>query len=45
MQIRDKQFGEKTGKHASEWGLDPSNPQDREKLRQTILDIVVHHTE
>lgn len=38
--INDKQFGKKIGKHAYDWGMDPANDKDREKLAgiiQTIL--------
>lgn len=36
----DKQFGKKIGKHASDFGLDPSNPKDRQAMSQIIDDIV-----
>lgn len=35
----DKQFGKKIGKHAVDYGLDPSKPEDREKMRVIIDDI------
>jgi hypothetical protein len=34
--ISDKQFGKKVGKHAQDFGLDPSD----EKSRQEVLDII-----
>ncbi len=33
------QFGKKIGKHAREFGLDPSNIDDRTKLVQIITDV------
>lgn len=36
----DKQFGKKIGKHAADYGLDPGKPEDREKMRTIIDDIV-----
>lgn len=39
MTISDEQFGKKIGKHASDFGLDPSNPQHREQLRGRIESI------
>lgn len=41
--ITDSQFGKKMGKHNGEWGIDPKNPDDREKLKQIISDIVHNH--
>lgn len=35
----DKQFGSKIGKHAADFGLDPSKEADREKMRAIIDDI------
>ena len=35
----DKQFGKKVGKHATDYGLDPSKPEDREQMR-TIIDNI-----
>ena len=39
----NKQFGKKVGKHASDWGLDASSPDDRRKMEQIIDDIYYHH--
>lgn len=41
----DKQFGKKIGKHTREYGLDPSNQNDREKMKEIIDDILVNHDE
>ena len=38
--MTSKQFGKKAGKHASEFGLDISKEDDRNKLREIIQDIV-----
>lgn len=38
--VEDKQFGKKIGKHAEDYGLDPSNPEDRAKMSAIIHDIV-----
>ena len=35
----DKQFGKKIGKHAADYGLDPSKQEDREQMR-TIIDNI-----
>ena len=35
----DKQFGKKIGKHASDYGLDPSRKADRQKMLAIIDDI------
>ena len=35
----DKQFGKKIGKHAVDYGLDPGNPDDRNKMLTMIDDI------
>jgi hypothetical protein len=43
--IDDTQFGIKAGKHAHEFGLDPSNTADRAELRQKITDIAEHPDE
>lgn len=40
-----KQFGKKTGKHAYDYGLDPSSAEDRETLRGIIQNITDHATE
>jgi len=42
---RSKQYGKKIGKHASDFGLDPSNASDRQKMRDIINDIVTNSTE
>ena len=42
---KEKQFGKKVGKHARDFGLDPSLPEDREKFQQMIDDIVANATE
>ena len=39
MRIADGQFGKKLGKHAVDFGLDPSNPQHREAFRGIIEGI------
>ena len=41
----DKQFGKKIGKHAADFGLDPSKEADRKKMNQIIDDIVNHADE
>ena len=38
--ILPHQLGKKFGKHAREWGLDPSNENDREKFKRIISDIL-----
>lgn len=40
---KDKQYGKKIGKHARDFGLDPSKPEDREKVKAIISDIVDNH--
>lgn len=35
----DKQFGKKVGKHALDYGLDPSKAEDRKKIEELIDDI------
>lgn len=37
----DKQFGKKIGKHAADYGLDPSKSEDRQKMETIINDILV----
>jgi RHS repeat-associated protein len=37
--IDGKQFGKKVGKHAEDFGLDKSNPADRQAVRDLINDI------
>jgi hypothetical protein len=39
LRIADGQFGKKLGKHAADFGLDPSNPQHREAFRGIIEGI------
>lgn len=41
----DKQFGKKIGKHAQDYGLDPSDSKDRKKMRAIIDDILLHPDE
>jgi hypothetical protein len=41
----DKQFGKKIGKHAADFGLDPSKEADRKKMNRIIDDIVGHADE
>ena len=38
--LADAQFGKKAGKHAREWGLDPSDAADRTRLEEIISDII-----
>ena len=40
-----KQFGKKVGKHAIDFGLDPSSETDRTKVYQIVQDIVSTATE
>lgn len=35
----DKQFGKKVGKHAEDYGLDPTNPDDRQTMGRIINEI------
>ncbi len=37
---KEKQFGKKVGRHAQDFGLDPSNPEDRIKF-QRIIDTIM----
>ena len=39
INIDDKQFGKKIGKHACDFGLDPSNLIDRGKMKEIINEI------
>lgn len=41
----NKQFGKKIGKHAADYGLDPSKPEDRLKMSDIIDDIVKNKSE
>ena len=43
--ISDKQLGKKIGEHARDFGLDPSKPEDRETMLNTIKDIYRDHDE
>ena len=36
---KEKQFGKKVGKHAQDYGLDPSKAEDREKFMRIIGDV------
>lgn len=36
---KEKQFGMKVGKHAKDYGLDPSKAEDREKFKSIINDV------
>lgn len=40
INISDKQFGKKVGKHTKEYGLNPQSSVDRQRMRHIILDIV-----
>lgn len=42
---KEKQFGKKVGKHASDFGLDPSSSEDREEFQHIIDDIMENATE
>ena len=42
---KEKQFGKKVGKHAIDFGLDPSKAEDREKFQNIIDDIVENKEE
>ncbi len=42
---KEKQFGKKVGKHASDFGLDPSSAEDREKFQGIINDIMDNRDE
>ena len=41
---KEKQFGKKVGKHAIDFGLDPSKTKDREKF-QNIIDDIINNAE
>lgn len=43
--VSEKQFGKKAGKHAVDWGLDPSKETDRNKLKEIITDIIQNRDE
>lgn len=40
INISDKQFGKKIGKHTKEYGLNPQSSKDRKWMRHMILNIV-----
>lgn len=42
---KEKQFGKKVGKHASDFGLNPSSTEDREKFQRLIDGILEGETE
>lgn len=42
---KEKQFGKKIGKHAKDYGLDPSKEADREKMYEIIDDIIENYSE
>lgn len=42
---KEKQFGKKVGKHAQDYGLDPSKAEDREKFQGIINDIMANADE
>ncbi len=41
----DKQFGKKVGKHAQDYGLNPSKAEDREKMREIIENVLLYPDE
>lgn len=43
--LNEKQFGKKVGKHALDYGLNPSSQEDREKMLDIIQDILENETE
>lgn len=43
--IDDSQFGRKVGKHASDFGLNPADPESRQKVRELIQGIVINRDE
>jgi len=45
LNIDPKQFGGKIGKHAQDFGLDPSDADDRERMADIINDIVDNYDE
>lgn len=45
IKINDKQFGRKVGKHAIDFGLNPNDKGDREKIREYIQEIVLTYDE
>ena len=45
LDMSGSQFGKKVGKHAYDYGLDPSTADGREKFREIITDIFQHKEE
>jgi len=45
INITESQFGKKIGKHAADYGLDPSKAADRDKMLDIILDISRNYDE
>lgn len=45
LEIKDKQFGKKVGKHAEDFGLDAGNPDSRNWVRNKINDIFENPTQ
>jgi hypothetical protein len=45
IRISEKQFGKKVGKHAEDFGLDPSNPTHRQQVRDRITEIGTNYSE
>lgn len=43
--LNAKQFGKKVGRHALDYGLNPSSQEDREKLLDIIQDILENETD
>lgn len=39
LRIDGRQIGKKAGKHMAEWGLDPSNPDDRKRFQEISRNI------
>ena len=42
---KSKQYGKKIGKHAKDYGLNPGNPEDRQKMYDLINNIVKDYDE
>lgn len=40
LKMTDTQFGKKVGKHASDFGMDPSSAEAREQMKQIIYTVV-----
>jgi uncharacterized protein RhaS with RHS repeats len=45
LKVNEKQFGKKVGKHAQDYGLDPSDPASRKFIRERIESIVGQYDE